>query len=76
MTATRSILALLAALSLAGPVLAQTPATGADEAVSTAAHRIDAKAAAEAEKIQAEPARKARRPPRAPCLPRRFRPSW
>ncbi|WP_421739578.1 hypothetical protein [Caulobacter sp.] len=59
MTATRSILALLAALSVAAPALAQTPTTGADEAVSTAAHRVDAKTAAEAEKIQAELAARA-----------------
>lgn len=57
MTATRSILALLAALPVtallaAGPALAQTSTTGADEAVSTAAHRVDARTAAEAEKAQ------------------------
>ena len=52
MTSTRSLLALLTGLALASPALAQTIA-GADEAVSTAAHRVDAKAAAEA---QAAPA--------------------
>lgn len=48
MTPTRPLLVLLAGLALSGPAFAQT-ATGQDEAVSTAAHRLDAKAAAEAQ---------------------------
>lgn len=48
MTSTRSILALLAFWSLATPTLAQSLA-GPDEAVATAAHRIDARTAAEAQ---------------------------
>jgi len=52
MTSTRSLLLVLAGLTLASPALAQTVADD-DEAVSTAAHRLDAKAAAEA---QAAPA--------------------
>ena len=52
MTSTRSLLVLLAGLAVAGPALAQT-AAGEDQAVSTAAHRLDAKAAAGA---QAAPA--------------------
>ncbi|MBU4435564.1 MAG: hypothetical protein KKC14_14250 [Alphaproteobacteria bacterium] len=67
MTPTRSLLVLLSALSLAGlalagSALAQTgPAAtvaGADEVVSTAAHRLDAKTAAEAqaETVVAAPA--------------------
>lgn len=47
MTATRPLLALLAAVSLAGPALAQTT-TGADEAVATAARKIEAEDAAKA----------------------------
>jgi hypothetical protein len=52
MTPTRSIFGILAALALATPAFAQT-VSGADEAVPTAAHRVDAKTAAEAEKLQA-----------------------
>ena len=52
MTSTRPFLVILAALALASPALAQT-ATGDEQAVSTAAHRVDARAAAEA---QAAPA--------------------
>lgn len=56
MTSSRSLLVLLAGLALAGPALAQTGAqtgaqtvAGEDEVVSTAAHRLDAKTAAEAQ---------------------------
>jgi len=48
MTSSRSLLVLLAGLALASPVFAQAVASE-DEAVSTAAHRLDAKAAAQAQ---------------------------
>jgi hypothetical protein len=62
MTSTRPIFGILAALALAAPAYAQT-VTGADEAVPTAAHRLDAKTAAEAEKLQAAQAEAAAKAP-------------
>jgi hypothetical protein len=62
MTSTRLILGILAALALTAPAYAQT-VTGADEAVPTAAHRLDAKTAAEAEKLQAAQAEAAAKAP-------------
>jgi hypothetical protein len=64
MTSTRPIFGILAALALAAPAYAQT-VTGADEAVPTAAHRLDAKTAAEAEKLQAAQAEAAAKAPPA-----------
>jgi hypothetical protein len=64
MTSTRPIFGILAALALAAPAMAQT-VTGADEAVPTAAHRLDAKTAAEAEKLQAAQAEAAAKAPLA-----------
>lgn len=52
MTSMRPLLVLLAGLALAGPALAQTVA-GEDEVVSTAAHRLDARTAAEAQNAPA-----------------------
>jgi hypothetical protein len=64
MTPQRPILGILAALALTAPAMAQTVAVaGADEAVSTAAHRVDAKTAAEAEKLQAAQAEAAAKAP-------------
>lgn len=54
MTSTRSLIVLLTGLALAGPALAQG-VTGQDEAVSTAAHRVDAKTAAEAQAAPVAP---------------------
>lgn len=62
MTPTRPIFGILAALALTSTALAQT-VTGADEAVPTAAHRLDAKTAAEAEKLQAAQAEAAAKAP-------------
>ena len=52
MTSMRPLLVLLTGLALAGPALAQTVA-GEDEVVSTAAHRLDARTAAEAQNAPA-----------------------
>ena len=62
MTPMRPLFGLLAALALTAPAMAQTVA-GADEAVPTAAHRVDAKTAAEAEKLQAAQAEAAAKAP-------------
>ncbi|WP_419252901.1 hypothetical protein ACN2C6_15045 [Caulobacter sp. ErkDOM-YI] len=52
MTSMRPLLVLLASLAIAGPALAQT-VVGEDEVVSTAAHRLDARTAAEAQNAPA-----------------------
>lgn len=55
MTASRLLFALLTGLAVSSPSLAQTVA-GDDQAVATAAHRLDARAAAQAETAPVVPA--------------------